>query len=335
MEILTKVHAKHLVDWGREHPEAYVLSADLTGSCEADGWRDRYPDRFLSLGIAEQNMLAFAGGMARQGFIPLVHTFAVFIYRRALDQIAMSVAYPNLPVKMFGFLPGILTPGGATHQAIEDIAVMRALPNITVIEPGDATEVESALDAAFDTPGPVYVRQLRGEVPRLFDKNEPLTLGVPRKLSYGKDIVIVTSGICTEEGMRAAAALRGKGLEITHYHVSTLKPFRYPEIVEDIAISRYGAVTLENHSVVGGLGSALAECMAEYGAGKPLRRLGLQDTFAHGASRRYLMREYGLDAMALIAAAENITGERFAIDEASLTETYTPAAHSGAKPEAL
>ncbi|GHS90629.1 transketolase [Synergistales bacterium] len=335
MEILTRVHAKHLVEWGRNHPEAYVLSADLTASCEADGFRDAYPERFLSMGIAEQNMLAFAGGMARQGLIPLIHTFAVFIYRRALDQIAMSVAYPNLPVKMFGFLPGVLTPGGATHQAVEDVAVMRALPNMTVLEPGDATEVESALDVAFDTGGPVYVRQLRGEVSRLFGKNEPMRLGVSRKLSSGKDIVVVTSGIGTEEGMRAVSALRGCGVGITHYHVSTLKPFHYPEIIEDISASRYGAVTLENHSVIGGLGSALAERMAEAGTGRPLRRLGLQDVFAHGASRRYLMREYGLGAVALVTSVEDILGARFDIDETSLLSTYTPASHSNAKPEAL
>jgi transketolase len=324
-----------LAEWGREHPEAYVLSADLTGSCEADDFRSAYHHRFLSMGIAEQNMLAFAGGMARRGFIPLVHTFAVFIYRRALDQIAMSVAYPNLPVKMFGFLPGILTPGGATHQAIEDVAVMRALPNLTVLEVGDATEAESALDAACETPGPVYVRQLRGEVPRLFGKNEPMRLGAIRKLSSGKDFVLLTSGICTEEGLRASAALRDEGVEIAHYHVSTLKPFRHPEVVEAIAASRRGAITLENHSVIGGLGSIVAECMAEAGVGKPLRRLGLRDTFAHGASRRYLMREYGLDAGAIIDAVEDILGERFSIDESRLAETYTPASHSGAKAESL
>ncbi|MDR1873453.1 MAG: hypothetical protein LBQ90_00360 [Synergistaceae bacterium] len=337
MEILAKVHARHLVEWGRDHPEAWVLSADLTGSCEADAFRDAYPGRFLSMGIAEQNMLAFAGGMARQGLMPLVHTFGVFIYRRALDQIAMSIAYPNLPVKMFGFLPGILTPGGATHQAIEDIAVMRALPNMTVLEPGDALEVESALDVACETPGPVYVRQLRGEAPRLFDRNEPMKLGRHRRLSSGRDFdfVLVTSGICTEEGMRASAALRDRGVEIAHYHVSTLKPFEPAEILEAAAASRRGVITLENHSVVGGLGSVVAECMAEAGVGRPLRRLGLQDTFAHGASRRYLMREYGLDAMAVVSAVEEIIGERFAIDEKSLMETYTPAAHSDAKAESL
>ncbi|MDR1965516.1 MAG: hypothetical protein LBQ36_02295 [Synergistaceae bacterium] len=341
MEIRAKVHARHLVEWGRRHPEAYVLSADLTASCEADGFRDAYPERFLSMGIAEQNMLAFAGGMAREGLIPLVHTFAVFIYRRALDQIAMSVAYPNLPVKMFGFLPGILTPGGATHQAIEDVAVMRALPNMTVIEPGDGTEVEIALDMAWETPGPVYVRQLRGEVPVLFDKREPMKLGRPRKVSGkvggagGSDFTLISSGICTEEGMRASSALGEKGVSVCHYHVSTLKPFDNPEIIEAIASSKHGAITFENHSVIGGLGSTVAECMAEAGVGKPLRRLGIRDTFLHGASRRYLAREYGLDAMALVTAVEEAVGARFSIREEDLMETYVPAMHSSAKAEAL
>jgi transketolase len=335
MEILSKVHAKHLVRWAKLKPDVYLLSADLTSSCEADLFREAYPDRFLSMGIAEQNMIAFAGGMARQGLVPLVHTFAVFIYRRAYDQIAMSVAYPNLPVKMFGFLPGVLTPGGATHQAIEDISVMRSLPNMTILECGDATETESVLDVAYKIQGPVYVRQLRGEIPRLFDSNEPMELGKPRKLSEGHDFVLLTSGICTEEGMRAAAALRDQGIKMSHYHISTLKPFDQPKIVKEIARTKYGAVTLENHSVIGGLGTILAEKMAESACGKPLYRLGLQDTFVHGASRRYLMREYGIDAMALIDLVKKITGQHFEIYEHALAETYTPAVHSSAKAEAL
>ena len=335
MKILSNVHAKHIVEWSKDKPEVYLLSADLTSSCEANLFRDAYPDRFLSMGIAEQNMLAFAGGMARQGFVPLIHTFAVFIYRRAYDQIAMSIAYPNLPVKMFGFLPGILTPGGATHQAIEDISVMRSLPNMTILESGDAGEVKSVLDIAHNVPGPVYVRQLRGEVPLLFPNNKPMKLGKHRKLSTGTDFVLLTSGICTEEGMRAAAALKDKGVKLTHYHISTLKPFGHPDIMQAIAESRYGAITLENHSVIGGLGSIVAEQMAEAGIGKKLCRLGLQDTFAHGASRRSLMREYGLDAVALIALVEKILNEKFGITEHDLSETYTPAVHSSAKAEAL
>lgn len=335
MEILSKIHAKHIVDWAKDKPNVYLLSADLTSSCEADQFRSAYPDRFLSMGIAEQNMLSFAGGMARKGLVPLIHTFAVFIYRRAYDQIAMSVAYPNLPVKMFGFLPGILTPGGATHQAIEDVSVMRSLPNMTILEAGDATDVESVLDAAYQIPGPVYVRQLRGEVPRLFDSNEPMQPGKARRLSKGNDFVLLTSGICTEEGMRATAALRDKDVNISHYHISTLKPFDQPAIIEKIRKSKHGVITLENHSVIGGLGSILAEKMAEAAVGKPLYRLGLQDTFVHGASRRYLMKKYGLDAMTVIETVERILNRQFWIRENDLLETYTPAVHSSAKAEAL
>jgi len=163
IEIVSKVHAKNLVKWAADKPEVVVLSADLTSSAEIDLFRETYPDRFISMGVAEQNMLSFAGGLAREGFLPFVHTFAVFIYRRAYDQIAMSVSYSNLRVGMFGFLPGITTPGGASHQAIEDISVMRSLPNMTIIECGDATDVESVLDVIQKINGPVYVRMLRGE----------------------------------------------------------------------------------------------------------------------------------------------------------------------------
>lgn len=167
-ERLSRVHARNLVAWAENRPDALVLSADLTSSCEADAFAQAYPDRFLSFGVAEQNMMSFAGGLAREGFTPLVHTFAVFLYRRAYDQLAMSIAYPHLNVKLFGFLPGITTPGGATHQAIEDVAILSALPNMTILECADASDVESALDAADSVDGPVYIRMLRGELPRLF-----------------------------------------------------------------------------------------------------------------------------------------------------------------------
>jgi len=335
MEILSKVHARNLVAWARERPRVLVLSADLTGSTEVDLFRDAYPDRFLSMGIAEQNMLAFAGGLAREGFEPFVHTFAVFIYRRALDQIAMSVAYPNLRVRMVGFLPGITTPGGATHQAIEDMAVMRALPNMTVLECGDATEVETVLDAMHGVDGPVYVRMLRGEIPRLFDRSEPFVLGRPRLLSEGEDIALITSGICTEEAMRAARALAGRGISIRHLHVSTHKPFNGGAVVEAASKVRGGIITLENHGVTGGLGSAVAEALADAGAGKRLIRLGLRDTFAHGASRPYLMKKYGLDAMALVRAVETMISKRLDVAEEELAAVRMEPAHSAAREEAL
>jgi transketolase len=207
VNFLSRVHASNLVTWSSDKPEVLVLSADLSSSTEIDLFKSAYPDRFISCGIAEQNMLSVAGGLAREGFIPMVHTFAVFIYRRAYDQVAMSVAYPNLPVKIFGFLPGLTTPGGATHQAIEDISLMRSLPNMTVLECGDATDTESVLDLAYRINGPVYVRMLRGEIPRLFRKEEIMSLDEPRIVRNGKDILIVSSGICTAETMKAAAFL--------------------------------------------------------------------------------------------------------------------------------
>jgi transketolase len=318
MKLISRPHAANLVRFAATRPNVLVLSADLTASCEADDFRERFPDRFFSMGMAEQNMVGFAGGLAREGFVPYIHTFAVFICRRAFDQVAMSVAYPNLPVRFVGFLPGITTPGGVTHQATDDLALMRALPNMTILECGDATDVESVLDAAEPVQGPVYIRNLRGLVPRLFPAAEPLRLGRSRRLSAGRDLTLLTSGICTEEGMKATAVLARKELEIEHLHVSTLKPFDDPQVIEAVSALKLGVITLENHSVVGGLGSAVAELMAERGCRMPLIRLGLRDVYAHGASRAYLMREYGLDALAVVRAAETLAGEPLGVDPAEL-----------------
>ena len=320
IELVTRPHRSNLIRFGAEHPDLLVLGADLTASCEADGFRDQYPERFFSFGMAEQNMLGFAAGLAREGFFPYIHTFSVFITRRPFDQLAMSIAYPNLPVRLIGFLPGISTPGGVTHQAIDDIALLRAVPNMTILEAGDATEVESMLAVAHAIDGPVYVRQLRGEVPRLFPAAQPLRLGQARLPGQGTDLAVISAGLCTEEALHAVAALRSRGVSVSHLHVSTHKPFDDPHLLAQIANARHGAITIENHSIIGGLGSALAEQLAEQGIGKRLIRLGLRDTYAHGASKAYLMREYGLDALALIGAAERLIGEPLGIDEAVLAK---------------
>ncbi|MGQ9889198.1 MAG: transketolase family protein [Aggregatilineales bacterium] len=335
MEIVIRPHVENFIKWAADKPEVVVLSADLTNSCEVGKWRDTYPQRFFSMGMAEQNMMGFAAGLAREGFEPWVHTFAVFIYRRPYDQLAMSIAYPNLPVRLVGFLPGITTPGGVTHQAIEDIAIMRATPNMTILETGDATEVETVLDVAHAVRGPVYIRMLRGEVPRLFSRDEPMALNRARVLSQGGDVTIFTAGITTEEAMRATAALKTRGVSITHLHISTHKPFTDPAIVEAIAAARHGVITLENHTIVGGLGSAVAEVIAEQGLAKKLVRLGLRDTYAHGASRHYLMKAYGLDASALLRAVEQLIGQPTGVTEADLAEVRIQPVHSAAKAEAL
>ena len=335
MELVKRPHVENFIEWAKDKPEVVVLSADLTNSCEVGKWRDTYPERFFSMGMAEQNMMGVAAGMAREGLMPFIHTFAVFIYRRAYDQLAMSIAYPNLKVRFFGFLPGIVTPGGVTHQAIEDIAVMRATPNMTVLETGDATEVETVLDVAHAINGPCYVRFLRGEMPRLFPKSEPFQINKARVLSAGSDVAIFTAGITTEEAMRAADYLEGQGISVRHLHISTHKPFTDPQVLEALQTCKYGAITLENHIITGGLGTAVSELMTDHGIGKKLIRLGLNDTYAHGASQAYLLDEYGLDAKALVSAVGRLVGKPLNVTDADIYAARGESTDADAKAEAL
>jgi transketolase len=201
---------------------------------------------------------------------------------------------------------------------------------------GDATDVESLLDAIQPVNGPVYVRMLRGAIPRLFPPDEPLQLNRARVLSRGSDIALLSSGICTEEALRATSLLRACGLSILHLHVSTLKPFTDPQVVEAAAKARHGVVTMENHSVIGGLGTAVAEVMAENGIGTKLARIGINDTFAHGASLPYLMKEHGLDAMSLVNRIEALLGgESFKITEDDLAAVRLDTSASEGQLEAL
>ena len=333
MEMVNRPYAGAFETYAAQHPEVLCLSADLTSSCEIDGFRDRHADQFLSLGMAEQNMLSFAGGLGLAGFRPFLHSFGVFLYRRPYDQLMASIAYPRRKVRLMGFLPGITTPGGMTHQAIEDISVMRTIPNMTVLEAGDATEVESIVAEADSVDGPVYCRVLRGSVPRLFDS--PLRIGKMRVLSAGSDILVVTAGVTTEEAIRARGALDRAGVSVRHLHLNTLKPFDAAQIVDHAASTRYGVITLENHLIAGGIGSMVAEALAEAGLARRLIRLGLQDTYAHGGSKPYLMRYYGLDALSLVRAVERLTGQQTGIDEAALGAVRIDAVHSAAKAEAL
>jgi transketolase len=333
VEMVNRPYAKAFEAHALANPEVLCLSADLTSSCEIDGFRDRHPDRFLSMGMAEQNMMSFAGGLGLAGFRPFIHTFGVFMYRRPYDQLMASVAYPRRKVRLMGFLPGITTPGGMTHQAIEDIAVMRAMPNMTILETGDATEVESICAAADSIDGPVWCRILRGSVPRLFDT--PIKVGEMRVLSEGHDILIVTAGITTEEALRARSALAGAGVSIRHLHLHTIKPFDAQALLDHIGSVKHGVITLENHVTEGGIGSLVAETMADAGVGKRLMRLGLKDTYAHGGSRAYLARYYGLDALALVRGVERLLGQDFGLSEADLDAARVDAVHSLLKAEAL
>lgn len=333
MNLVTKPYAKAFIQFARHRPDVLCVSADLTSSCEVDGFRDQFPQRFLSMGMTEQNMLSFCAGLSMEGFRPFIHSFSVFLYRRPFDQLVNSIAYSNRPVRLMGFLPGITTPGGATHQAIEDIAVLRSIPNMTLLETGDATEVETVLEVADAVAGPVYVRVLRGLVPRLF--HTPFCFNQLRLLKEGQDLLIVSAGITTEEAMRAIQALIPLGISITHVHVSTIKPFAKAHLLDLLATVKYGVITIENHTIIGGLGSLVAELIAEAGVGKKLIRLGLQDTFASGASRAYLMKKLNFDALALIKAVEQLLQITTNIDDAQLQSIVLENLYSNAQAEAL
>lgn len=313
MERVIKVYDRAFTKYGKNRPEVVAFSADLSGGCEVRGFWEAYPERFYSMGIAEQNMHSFAGGMATEGYVPFIHTFAVFIYRRSLDMIHLSIAHPNLKVRLVGSVPGVTSPAGATHQALDDIAVMRAVPNMTVIECGDATDVESFFEMQEKIDGPIYIRVLRGEVPRLF--NTPMELNKSRMLSEGDDIVILSSGVCTEEAMRAVDAIKKQGVSVHHRHVTCLKPFEDMELMDAVAKSKYGVITMENHNVIGGLGSIVADKIAEMGLAQKLYKVGINDEYMHGGSKLYLMKRYGLDAMALVKKVEVAIGRSLNITE--------------------
>jgi transketolase len=225
MKMELNVHSDSMIRWGKEHPEAVVLSADLGSSCEIKEFRNVLPDQYMSMGLTEQNMVGWAAGLAREGFLPYLHSFGVFLYRRVLDQLEMSVAYSNLPVTFVGFLPGIMTPGGVSHQMINDVGVLRAVPNMRIYSTGDATDIEGILKMSHEAGGPAFIRMLRKEVPRLFPANEPIRFNHARICSEGTDVAIFSENICTEETMKATKVLEKKGVSVQHLHISTLKPF--------------------------------------------------------------------------------------------------------------
>lgn len=320
MKVESNVHSNNLIKFAQKNEDVVVLSADLGTSCEVKEFAVQMPDRYFSMGIAEQNMLGWAAGMAQEGLRPFLHTFAVFLYRRPLDQLEMSIAYPNLPVSLLGFVPGITTPGGVTHQSIEDVGILRTIPNMNIFDCGDATDVESALAICKELNAPIYVRMLRGEMPRLFDPAQPTEFNKGRIITEGTDVALFSSSICTEEAMRAAKWLESQGISVQHVHITTLKPFTDPLVVESIKKVKYGVVTMENHTVIGGLGTAVGEVMLEHQLHKKLEKVGVQDVWTHGASKPYLMEKYGLNATSLIKAIEKVIGKELNFDETDLEE---------------
>ncbi len=253
-------------------------------------------------------MIGIAGALARDGLIPFVHTFGVFATRLPLDQIINAVAFPRLPVRILGFMPGVSSPGGPSHQAIDDVALMRAIPGMTVIDVADAVEVRQVARTIVDVDGPVYVRLKRGEIPVIFSDDHELRLDRADVLAVGEDLALFASGMMLAPALAAAGVLGSSGVSAAVTAVPVIKPLD-AETVVTVASKASAVITAENHLVTGGLGSAVAEALAEAGVGRKLRRIGLRETFAEGAlTAPYLFEKYGLSTQSIINEAWDLLG---------------------------
>ena len=278
-----------------DHPEMVVLDADVATSTRTAAFGKAYPDRFFNMGVAEANMTDVAAGMATCGLRPIVSTFAIFLDLKATDQIRNIVCYNNLPVILAGNYAGLSDSyDGASHQSILDLAVMRAMPNMVVIVPGDTVEMRQALELALRRDGPTYLRLCRNPTPVLFADAEPLQLGKIRKLRDGDNLTIAVCGVPTFMAIEAASRLAARGVSVDLLEVSTIKPID-PDALAPSPRKTGKVLTVEEHTVQGGLGSAVAETLARR-APALMRMIGIQDTFAESGDWADLMRKHGISA---------------------------------------
>ena len=307
--VVSAPFAAAMVELGRERPDVVVISADLSKYTDVAPFAHAYPDRFFQVGMAEQNMMGIAGGLAKTGFTPVAVTYAVFATRRAGEQVQMALATGGRAAVVAAFLPGLTTPFRATHQATDDLAIMRAVPGMTVIDPMDATELSGAIRAAVTAGGPVYLRAQRGDVPEIIAPPAEFEIGRSVLLRDGGDAGLIGTGLGSQWALEAAELLAAHGVQAAVLHVPTLKPLDTDAIAGFAA--RFPAVmTVENHSVIGALGSAVCEAVA--GAGLPCRvtRRGVPDQWAPAGPLDYLRGRLGLDAQSLADAVTASGGGR-------------------------
>ncbi len=298
-------YGKTLVELGRQDPRIAVLDADLSGSTKTALFRNEFPERFFNAGIAEANMVGMAAGLAAGGMIPFASTFAVFASGRAFEQIRQSLAYPRLNAKIVATHGGITVgEDGGSHQSVEDLAIMRALPNMTVLCPADGPETAAAVRAIAAYDGPVYMRLGRAKVPVVMPEDVAFTIGRANLLRPGTDLTFMTTGLMTAQALEAARILEEEGVSARVLHLGSIKPLDVDAVLR--AARETGAVvTAEEHSVIGGLGGAVCEVLAE-GHPVPVERVGLRDVFGQSGTADELLRHYGLTPAHLVEAAERI-----------------------------
>ncbi|MBI3660449.1 transketolase family protein [Candidatus Acetothermia bacterium] len=301
-------YGETLVELGAKDKEIVALTADLPASTRVQWFGQKYPERFFDFGVAEANMIGAAAGLAASGKKPFVSTFAVFATGKAWEQIRQNIAYPNLPVKIVCTHAG-LTVGedGASHQTIEDIGLMRVLPNMTVIAPADAIETKQVIRAIVNHPGPVYVRLARAPFPVIYGDDHQFDLGRLHVVKEGRDVTIFACGLMVYPSLVAAEQLAQEKISARIVNVATVKPLD-PRVAE-LAAQTGGAVTVEEHNVIGGLGSAIAEAVSE-AQPVPLERVGIRDKFGQSGKPEELLKLYGLTSESIVAAVKRVLARR-------------------------
>ena len=306
---LRDVFGQTLVELGRQYPRMLVLDADLHTSSKAGYFKAAYPERFLQVGIAEQNLFGIAGGLAIEGFIPFPSTFAAFAARRALDQIAITICYSNLNVKIPGSYVGVPTSrAGASHNCIEDIAVMRALPNLYVADPGDNADLRAIMQAAMQVQGPVYFRITRAVLPDLFGPGHRFEWGKGEIVRPGRDVSLFSTGMMTCLCLKAAEQLELEGIDAEVVHLASIKPIDR-ELIASSAEKTGCAVSAENASIVGGFGAAVAETLAETFPA-PLARIGVRDRFVTSGGTADLFRIHQMLPEDIARAAQTVLARK-------------------------
>jgi transketolase len=296
-------YGKALLELGAADDRIVTVTADVPVSTRLAEFQSRWPERFFNFGIAEQNMVGAAAGLARSGKIPFVSVYAIFVALRATEQVRTDVAYPNLPVRFCVSHSGIsLGQAGPTHHSIEDIAIMRSMANMTVIVPADGLSAARAVQAAMDLQGPAYIRLSRAVEPTVYRELDSFEIGRARSVRQGADLTIVACGASVGHALQAATILETEGIQAGVVDMATVKPIDREAVLSAIETTG-GILTVEEHNVIGGLGSAVAEVIAE--SGKPVRfgRLGIPDTYTLAASYPDLQHYYSLDGEGIAGRA--------------------------------
>ena len=305
-----EAYGEEIVELGKQNKDIVVLDADISSSTKTCYFAKAYPERFFNVGVAEQNEMVIAGGLASTGLIPFVSTYAIFASMRACEQVRTFICYPKLNVKIVVTHGGITaSEDGVTHQATEDLSIMRAMPNLTVIVPTDYNLTKSVIRTAVKHKGPMYIRLTRNKLPAIYDKDIDFKIGKSIKLFNGSDLTLISIGDMTHIAMEAAVILKQKGISAALIDMPTLKPIDKEAIIK--AAKDTGAiVTIEDNQIVGGLGSAVAEVISE-NCPVPLKRIGLNDTFTESGEYKLLLDKYCMSPNHIVKAATEIITKKF------------------------